>query len=141
MAGIPDRIVLKHHRDLEGARHRIWYRRALGALLAVFLLFGASRLPELAKSLGQSNKAFRDEMREAALYYEQRRLTAGQASDRDLRDAAEAHREIYRAIKKKNVDAARRAMNDHLLRASAYQRQERARRRHAALKGKAERSG
>lgn len=33
--------------------------------LIVFLLFGASRLPELAKSLGQSRKAFRDAMREA----------------------------------------------------------------------------
>ena len=40
-ADIPDRIVLRHHRDLEGARHRIWYRRALVALLAVFLLLGA----------------------------------------------------------------------------------------------------
>ena len=34
-------------------------------VLIVFLLFGASRLPELAKSLGQSKKAFRDAMREA----------------------------------------------------------------------------
>jgi sec-independent protein translocase protein TatA len=33
--------------------------------LIVFMLFGASRLPELAKSLGQSRKAFRDAMREA----------------------------------------------------------------------------
>lgn len=31
----------------------------------VFLLFGASRLPQLAKSLGQSRKAFKDGMREA----------------------------------------------------------------------------
>src|SRR5690242_2161086 len=34
-------------------------------VLIIFLLFGASRLPELAKSLGQSKKAFRDAMREA----------------------------------------------------------------------------
>jgi GntR family transcriptional regulator, transcriptional repressor for pyruvate dehydrogenase complex len=67
----------------------------------------------------------------AALYYEQRRTTAGQASDRDLRDAAESHREIYKAIKGRKVEAARRAMNEHLLRASAYQRQERAKRRRA----------
>jgi len=33
--------------------------------LIVFMLFGASRLPELAKSLGQSRKAFRDAVREA----------------------------------------------------------------------------
>jgi hypothetical protein len=41
MADIPDRIVLKRHRDLEGRRRGIWYRRALIALLAVFLLLGA----------------------------------------------------------------------------------------------------
>ena len=31
------------------------------------LLFGASRLPQLAKSLGQSRKAFKEGMREAEL--------------------------------------------------------------------------
>lgn len=31
----------------------------------VFLLFGASRLPQLAKSLGATRKAFKDGMREA----------------------------------------------------------------------------
>jgi len=31
----------------------------------LFLLFGASRLPQLAKSIGQSRKAFKDGMREA----------------------------------------------------------------------------
>ena len=35
----------------------------IGAVL--FLLFGATRLPQLAKSLGQSRKAFKDGMREA----------------------------------------------------------------------------
>ena len=34
-------------------------------VLAIVLLFGASRLPQLAKSLGQSRKAFREGMREA----------------------------------------------------------------------------
>lgn len=29
-------------------------------VLVVFLLFGATRLPQLAKALGQSKKAFRD---------------------------------------------------------------------------------
>jgi len=61
----------------------------------------------------------------SALYYEQRRATAAQASDRDLRDAAESHREIYQAIRAHDADAARRLMNEHLLRASAYQAQER----------------
>ena len=32
---------------------------------ALFLLFGASRLPQLAKSLGQTRKAFKEGMREA----------------------------------------------------------------------------
>lgn len=36
-------------------------------VLALFLLFGASRLPQLAKSLGQSRKAFKEGMREAEL--------------------------------------------------------------------------
>jgi len=31
----------------------------------LFLIFGASRLPQLAKSLGQTRKAFKDGMREA----------------------------------------------------------------------------
>ncbi len=31
----------------------------------LFLLFGASRLPQLAKSIGQSRKAFKEGLREA----------------------------------------------------------------------------
>jgi GntR family transcriptional repressor for pyruvate dehydrogenase complex len=61
----------------------------------------------------------------AALYYDQRRETAERASVRDLRDAADAHREIYQAIRARKTDAARRAMNDHLLRARAHQVEER----------------
>lgn len=34
-------------------------------VVAIFLLFGASRLPQLAKSLGQTRKAFKEGMREA----------------------------------------------------------------------------
>ncbi|MFN2597462.1 MAG: twin-arginine translocase TatA/TatE family subunit [Pyrinomonadaceae bacterium] len=34
-------------------------------LLIVFLLFGASRLPQLAKALGQSKRAFRERIDEA----------------------------------------------------------------------------
>jgi sec-independent protein translocase protein TatA len=34
-------------------------------VLVLFLLFGATRLPQLAKSLGQSRKAFKEGMREA----------------------------------------------------------------------------
>jgi GntR family transcriptional repressor for pyruvate dehydrogenase complex len=59
------------------------------------------------------------------LYYEQRRETAVRASDRDLRDAANAHRRIYQAIRAREVEAARISMNEHLLQASAHQRAER----------------
>jgi GntR family transcriptional repressor for pyruvate dehydrogenase complex len=61
----------------------------------------------------------------SALYYEQRRQTAEQASDVDLRDAAALHREIYQAIRTHDADAARRLMNEHLLRSSAHQAEER----------------
>src|SRR5438477_8795362 len=60
----------------------------------------------------------------AALYYERRRTTAERAVDRDLRDAADAHRQIYQAIRARDADRARRAMNDHLLRARSYQARE-----------------
>ncbi len=47
-------------------------------MAVIFLLFGASRLPQLAKSLGQTRKAFKEGMREAEeeeqLEQEQKRL-------------------------------------------------------------------
>jgi GntR family transcriptional repressor for pyruvate dehydrogenase complex len=60
----------------------------------------------------------------STLYYERRRRTAERAFPRDLRDAAEAHRRIYQAVRARDAEAARAAMNDHLLQASAYQAQE-----------------
>jgi GntR family transcriptional repressor for pyruvate dehydrogenase complex len=60
----------------------------------------------------------------SALYYERRRETAVRASERDLRDAAEMHRRIYQAIRARDADTARRAMNDHLIQASRHQAQE-----------------
>src|SRR5262245_66340281 len=63
----------------------------------------------------------------ADLYYERRRLTAERAVDRDVRDAADAHRQIYQAIRAHDVERARRAMNDHLTRSRAYQAKELAR--------------
>ena len=41
-------------------------------IAVLFLLFGASRLPQLAKSLGQSRKAFKEGMREAEEEEEER---------------------------------------------------------------------
>jgi DNA-binding FadR family transcriptional regulator len=60
----------------------------------------------------------------SALYYERRRETAARAADRDLRDAAEAHRRIYRAIRARDASAARSAMDDHLKTARHYQARE-----------------
>ena len=60
----------------------------------------------------------------STLYYERRRRTAERASDRDLRDAAEMHRRIYQAIRSRDADAARLAMNDHLMQAAAHQSKE-----------------
>ncbi|QYO66547.1 twin-arginine translocase TatA/TatE family subunit [Leptolyngbya sp. 7M] len=46
----------------------------------LFLLFGATRLPQLAKALGQSRKAFKEGMREAELEEaEEKRLRSADA--------------------------------------------------------------
>jgi GntR family transcriptional repressor for pyruvate dehydrogenase complex len=63
----------------------------------------------------------------SALYYERRRATAERAVDRDLHAAADAHRRIYQAVRLRDADRARKAMNDHLLEARAYQVREDAR--------------
>jgi len=60
----------------------------------------------------------------SGLYYERRRDTAARASDRDLRDAADMHRRIYQAIRARDVNAAKRAMEDHLMQAREYQSKE-----------------
>jgi GntR family transcriptional regulator, transcriptional repressor for pyruvate dehydrogenase complex len=65
----------------------------------------------------------------SALYYDRRRETARQASDRDLREAAELHRRIYQAIRSHNRDGARDTMNEHLTRASEHQALERGNRK------------
>jgi GntR family transcriptional repressor for pyruvate dehydrogenase complex len=56
----------------------------------------------------------------SALHFEQRRATAQRAADRDLRDAADAHRQIYHAVRARDAERARRTMNDHLVRARAH---------------------
>jgi GntR family transcriptional repressor for pyruvate dehydrogenase complex len=60
----------------------------------------------------------------SALYYERRRETAMQATDRNLRDAAELHRRIYQSIRTRDVEQARSLMNEHLLHSAAYQAEE-----------------
>ena len=56
----------------------------------------------------------------SALFYDQRRRTANRATIRNMREAAELHRRIYQAIRSRELERARRLMNDHLLAASAH---------------------
>jgi GntR family transcriptional repressor for pyruvate dehydrogenase complex len=58
----------------------------------------------------------------AAQFYEQRRLTVGRA--RDLRDSAEMHRRIFRAVRTGQPAVAREAMAEHLRRAQHAQARE-----------------
>jgi GntR family transcriptional regulator, transcriptional repressor for pyruvate dehydrogenase complex len=60
----------------------------------------------------------------SALYYERRRQSAILATKRNMRDSAEMHRQIYQAVRSRDVAEARRLMHDHLIRASQYQAQE-----------------
>ena len=60
----------------------------------------------------------------SAMYYERRVQTVARASESDMKDAAEAHRRIYQAIKVRDVDGARQQMNAHLIEASAHQARE-----------------
>lgn len=73
----------------------------------------------------------------AAQFYEQRRRTVGGA--RDLRESAELHRRIFRAVRSKDPEAARRAMTEHLDRAQHAQAREAAPERPA--KGEADNKG
>jgi GntR family transcriptional repressor for pyruvate dehydrogenase complex len=58
----------------------------------------------------------------AAQFYEQRRLTVGRA--RDLRDSAEMHRRVFRAVRAGEPGDAREAMAEHLRRAQHAQARE-----------------
>jgi GntR family transcriptional repressor for pyruvate dehydrogenase complex len=58
----------------------------------------------------------------ATILFEVRRKTVDRA--RDLKESAEMHRAIYRAIRDRNPDAARDAMHDHLMLAQKAQEEE-----------------
>lgn len=58
------------------------------------------------------------------LYYGRRRETAARATEGNLRDSSEMHRRIYQAIRSGDDAGARAAMNEHLLKSSAYQAEE-----------------
>lgn len=89
----------------------------------VFLVHDVSFHRSVAAASGNPIVASMVEM-VSALYSERRRATVERAVDRDLRDAADAHRQIYQAIRAHDADRARRAMNDHLIRARSYQARE-----------------
>jgi GntR family transcriptional repressor for pyruvate dehydrogenase complex len=55
----------------------------------------------------------------SALFYERRRESIQTATD--LRETADAHRKIYKAIRAHTRDAAREAMDEHLRDAQAAQ--------------------
>ncbi len=57
----------------------------------------------------------------SALYYGRRRETAELATERNLRDSSEMHRRIFQAIRARDLEAARGAMNEHLRQSSAHQ--------------------
>jgi GntR family transcriptional repressor for pyruvate dehydrogenase complex len=59
----------------------------------------------------------------ASLHYEQRRTTVERARSQ-LREAAEMHRRIFQAIRTRDPEAARAAMDEHLQRAQAAQASE-----------------
>ncbi len=58
----------------------------------------------------------------ATVLFDVRRKTVNRA--RDLKESAEMHRQIYRAIRDRNTDAARNAMRDHLMLAQRAQESE-----------------
>lgn len=58
----------------------------------------------------------------AKILFEYRSKTVKRA--RDLKDSAEQHRNIYRAMRERNPQAAREAMHDHLIKTQAAQRLE-----------------
>lgn len=81
-------------------------------LAIVFLLFGASRLPQLAKALGQSKRAFREGQEEAE---EERREAARKgsqiASPQQSQLAAVNDEELFEEARRRAA-AVRAAEND-----------------------------
>jgi GntR family transcriptional regulator, transcriptional repressor for pyruvate dehydrogenase complex len=60
----------------------------------------------------------------SAIFYDERSKTAARATDQNHQEAAERHRQIYKAIRARKPDRARALMNEHLQSASAHLAQE-----------------
>lgn len=56
----------------------------------------------------------------SGLYHDYRRDTAALASEREMHEAADAHRRICEAIRRRDPQLARNAMNEHLCTAQAF---------------------
>ena len=85
MADIPDGIVLKRDRDLEGRRHEIWVRRGLLtallalAVVALFNVFGQRPLTSRTSTPAASLKVYAANHLRGGLLYEARfHITAHQ---------------------------------------------------------------
>ena len=79
-------------------------------LLIIFLLFGASRLPQLAKALGQSKRAFREGIDEAEAEAQRTRTlprseTAASAELNAVDDEALFEEARRRAARQRTTDA------------------------------------
>ncbi|HEU5256998.1 MAG TPA: FadR/GntR family transcriptional regulator [Vicinamibacterales bacterium] len=60
----------------------------------------------------------------STLFFEHRRPTAARATDRNLRDAADMHQRIYRAIRQHDAEQARTLMDNHLRQAAMHHAEE-----------------
>ena len=101
MADIPDHIVLKRDRDLEGRRHDIWIRRALFGLIvavpivALFNVFGQRPSPVTAAAAAASLQVYAPVHVRGGLLWESRfRITAR----RELKDGDEPLLHLHRTI-------------------------------------------
>jgi GntR family transcriptional repressor for pyruvate dehydrogenase complex len=79
----------------------------------------------------------------STLFYERRKQTARLATDMNLREAAQMHRLVYQAIRAHDPEAARSAMDKHLLISGKYLAQEQSdtERKPARLQGPGSRGG
>lgn len=75
---------------------------------AIFLLFGGSKLPQLAKALGQSKKAFKDGMDESD---RDDRLRAGARSKLDSVDDEALFEEARRRAQQRQAEDSRKIEN------------------------------
>ncbi len=53
----------------------------IAIVLVIFLLFGATRLPQLARSIGQSRKALKDALRDSNDEEQEKKPSPGPSSD------------------------------------------------------------